>query len=114
MLTDEPQTLNLKVKGVKEVTAENIKTPGQVEIMNPKQHIATLTDKGADLDVEIKVERGLGFISKETLQKDKQLLLLLLRMCRIPDDHIGIRSWKLAAARDVLATLLTSLGVSKP
>ena len=34
--------------------------------------------------------------------------------CRIPDDHISIRSWKLAAARDVLATLLTSLGVSKP
>jgi hypothetical protein len=35
-------------------------------------------------------------------------------ICRIPDDHISIRSWKLAAARDVLATLLTSLGVSKP
>ena len=33
--------------------------------------------------------------------------------CRIPDDHISIRSWKLAAAREVLATLLTSLGVTQ-
>ena len=42
------------------------------------------------------------------------ITLLTLLTCRIPDDHISIRSWKLAAAREVLATLLTSLGVSKP
>lgn len=71
MLTDEPQTLTLKVKGVKDISAGDIKVPGQVEILNPEQHIATITDKGTELSMEITVRRGLGFISKEVLQKDR-------------------------------------------
>lgn len=69
--TDEPQTLTLKVKGEREVTAADITTPGQVEILNPEQHIATLTSKSADLDIEIKAERGLGFVPKEMLDKNR-------------------------------------------
>jgi DNA-directed RNA polymerase subunit alpha len=68
---DEPQTLALKTKGVKEVTAGDIKLPGGVEILNPEMVIATLTDKSASLDMEIVVEKGLGFVSKETLQKNR-------------------------------------------
>ena len=71
MLTDEPQVLTLKVKGLKDVTAGDIKAPGQVEILNPEQQIATITDKGTELSMEITVRRGLGFISKEVLQKDR-------------------------------------------
>lgn len=68
---DEPQTLTLKVKGVKEVTAGDIKLPGGVEILNPEMVIANLTDKSAELNMEIVVEKGLGFVSKETLQKNR-------------------------------------------
>ncbi|MDP2705455.1 MAG: DNA-directed RNA polymerase subunit alpha [Patescibacteria group bacterium] len=71
MLTDEPQTLRFNVKGVKEVTAGDIEKMGQVEILNPELSIANLTSANAVLDVEMTVERGLGFISKETLQKGK-------------------------------------------
>ncbi|HEY4517598.1 MAG TPA: DNA-directed RNA polymerase subunit alpha [Candidatus Paceibacterota bacterium] len=71
MLTDEPQKLSLTIKGVKSVTAADIEAPGQVEILNPTQHIAEVTDKGAKLTVEMTVERGLGFVQKEVLQKDK-------------------------------------------
>lgn len=71
MLTDEPQTLRLKAKGAKEVTAGDIEKTGQVEILNPELVIATLTDGNTSLDVEMTIERGLGFISKETLQKGK-------------------------------------------
>lgn len=71
LLTDEPQTLNLSVKGIKEVTAKDIEASGQVEILNPEQHIASLTDKNASLSMEIKVARGLGYVSKEALKKDK-------------------------------------------
>jgi len=71
LLTDEPQTLTLKVKGIKDVKASDITAPGQVEIMNGDQHIASLTDKSASLDVEIRVEKGLGYVSKEVLQKDR-------------------------------------------
>lgn len=35
LATDEPQTLNLKVKGAQVVTAKDIEVPGQIEILNP-------------------------------------------------------------------------------
>jgi DNA-directed RNA polymerase subunit alpha len=71
MLTDEAQTLELKVKGIKEITADDIKAPGQVEILNPELYIASLSDKGAELNIEIKIEKGLGYVPKEVLQKDR-------------------------------------------
>ncbi|HJZ12403.1 MAG TPA: DNA-directed RNA polymerase subunit alpha, partial [Acidobacteriota bacterium] len=71
MFTDEPQTLTLSAKGAREVTAADIEYPGQVEILNPEQHIATLTEKSAELALSMKVEKGLGYISKEVLQKDR-------------------------------------------
>lgn len=70
MASDEPQVVTLSVKGPKTVTAADIKTSGQVEVLNPEQHIAELTGK-ANLDVEMTVEKGLGFIPKEIYQKDK-------------------------------------------
>lgn len=71
MTTDEPQVLSVKVKGVKDVTAADIKAPGQVEILNPELHIASVTDKNAEFDAEITVARGLGYVSKDVLQKDR-------------------------------------------
>lgn len=71
MVSDEPQTLTLKVKGVKDITAGDIKISGGVEILNPGLIIATGTDKSADLDMEITVEKGLGFVSKEVLEKNR-------------------------------------------
>ncbi|MEI7709309.1 MAG: DNA-directed RNA polymerase subunit alpha [bacterium] len=70
MLSDEPQTVSISVKGPKEVTAADIKTGGQVEILNPELHIAEVTGK-INLNIEMKIEKGLGFISKEVFQKDK-------------------------------------------
>ncbi|PIQ68593.1 MAG: DNA-directed RNA polymerase subunit alpha [Candidatus Taylorbacteria bacterium CG11_big_fil_rev_8_21_14_0_20_46_11] len=69
--TDEPQTISIKIKGAKDVTAESIEHPGQVSILNPEQHIATITDKNTELNIEMQVERGLGYISKEVLQKER-------------------------------------------
>lgn len=71
VVSNEAQTLTLKVKGVKDVTAADIKVSGGVEVLNPEQVIATLTDKNAELDMEITVEKGLGFVSKEVLQKNR-------------------------------------------
>lgn len=71
LITDEPQTLSLKVKGIKDVTAKDIEVPGQVEILNPELHIASLTDKNSNIDIEITVEKGLGYVAKEIIQKDR-------------------------------------------
>jgi DNA-directed RNA polymerase subunit alpha len=69
--TDEPQTLTLKVKGEKIVTAGDLEVPGQVEILNPEQIIATVTDKNTELEMEIKAEKGLGFMPKEVVEKNR-------------------------------------------
>lgn len=71
LLTDEAQTVSLSVKGVKSVAASDIKVSGQVEILNPEAHIAELTDKNAHLNIEITIEKGLGFVSKDVYQKGK-------------------------------------------
>lgn len=71
MSTDEAQTIELKVKGIKEVTAGDIKVPGQVEILNPDLYLASLGSKTAELNIEMKIEKGLGYVSKEILQKDR-------------------------------------------
>jgi len=68
---DEPQKLTLKAKGVKEVKAGDIKLPGGVEILNPELTICTLTDKSAEIEMEITAEKGLGFVQKEVLQKNR-------------------------------------------
>lgn len=70
ILTDEPQTITLHVKGPKEVTAGDLKLPGQVEVLNPENHIAELTGK-ATLEIELRAERGLGYVPKETHQKER-------------------------------------------
>lgn len=70
MLSDEPQTVSLSIKGPKEVLASDIKTGGQVEILNPDLHIAEVTGK-INLNVEMKIEKGLGFVAKEIFQKEK-------------------------------------------
>ena len=69
--TDEPQLLTLKVKGVKDISAKDITVPGQAEVLNPDLHIASLTEKNSEIDMEITVEKGLGYMSKEMIQKDR-------------------------------------------
>lgn len=71
MATSEPQTLSLKKKGPGIITAKDIDVPGQIEIMNPDLVIATLTDKDSEISIEMTVEKGLGFIPKDQISKDK-------------------------------------------
>lgn len=70
ILTDEPQTLRLSVKGPKSATAGDLKLLGQVEILNPESHIADITGK-ATLEIELRAERGLGYVPKEAHQKER-------------------------------------------
>ena len=72
IFSDEPQVLTLKEKGEKEITAWDIKTNPQVEVVNSGLKIATLTDKKAELDMELTVERGLGYLPSES-QKFQRL-----------------------------------------
>ncbi len=61
MHTDSPKTLRIEAKGPKVVTAGDIITDSEVEIVNPEMYIATLNDDG-QLNMEITVERGRGYV----------------------------------------------------
>ena len=69
MTSNEPVVMTLK-NATGTVTAGDIETPGQLEIMNPEMHIATVTGKKG-LTIEMTVEHGLGYVPKEVLQKEK-------------------------------------------
>jgi DNA-directed RNA polymerase subunit alpha len=71
MIGNETQRLTIDVKGEREVTAGDIKTTGQVEILNPEQHIASLTAKNATFSVEITVEKGLGYVPRDMREEGK-------------------------------------------
>jgi DNA-directed RNA polymerase subunit alpha len=71
LTTDEPQVLTLKVKGDKVVTAADLEVSGQVEILTPDQVIATVTGKNTTLEMEIRAEKGLGFMPKEMIDKNR-------------------------------------------
>ena len=57
---DGPVKLQLEVRGEKEVTVKDIDANSDIEFINPDQHIATLTDKKAELVIEFEVEKGIG------------------------------------------------------
>lgn len=70
---EEPVKLTLEVKGEKEVTAADISKNSDVEIMNKDLAIATLTDKKAKFNMELVVERGIGYQTVEQ-RGDKEKL----------------------------------------
>lgn len=68
---DGPFVARIESKGEAELTAHAIKVPSQLEVVNPEQHIATLTDKKSNLAMDLTVEKGIGYQPIEARQKDK-------------------------------------------
>ncbi|MEX2054449.1 MAG: DNA-directed RNA polymerase subunit alpha [Candidatus Colwellbacteria bacterium] len=68
---DGPQELSLKVKGEGTIKAGDISDNVQVKVINTNQHIATLTTKGAELDIILVVEKGLGYVPVEAQKADR-------------------------------------------
>ncbi len=69
--SEEPVKLTLSVKGDKKVTGKDFEKNADVEIVNPSLHIATLTDKAAEFEMEITVAKGRGYVPTEERGKEK-------------------------------------------
>lgn len=65
-----PKTLFIEAEGECEITAGDIKTDSEVNILDPGMHIATL-GKYAKLYMEIVIDRGRGYVSAE---RNKQMM----------------------------------------
>lgn len=72
--SEEVQTIKLSVSEERVVTAADIETNGEVEIVNPDQVIATLS-KGGKLEMEMLVANGRGYVpsneNKKYIENDK-------------------------------------------
>lgn len=58
------KTVYIEATGPCEVTAGDIKSDGEVEVLNPELHLATL-DVGATLSMEITLSHGRGYVSAD-------------------------------------------------
>lgn len=68
---DEPMKVTIKKTGAGMITAGDLVTSSQVEVLNPEQHIAESTSKSTSFEMELLVEKGLGYVPREIHQKDK-------------------------------------------
>lgn len=56
----DPESMTLKLKGPKEVTAKDIDASSDIEILNPDLVLFTL-EKGASIDIDLNVTKGVGY-----------------------------------------------------
>ena len=73
--SDEPVTLRLDARGPGEVTAADIQTTADVEILNPELHLATVNAKGR-LALDLTVEQGRGYLSAERNKRTSTIGLI--------------------------------------
>jgi DNA-directed RNA polymerase subunit alpha len=72
---EEPITLRLDARGPGEVTAGDIQTTADVEILNPELHLATVNAKGR-LALDLTVEQGRGYLSAERNKRTSTIGLI--------------------------------------
>jgi DNA-directed RNA polymerase subunit alpha len=63
---DKSVKLEIDAKGPGEVKAKDIKTPAGVEVSNPDLHVAYLAEAKTKLNIEMTVEKGVGFLPVES------------------------------------------------
>ncbi|MCX6779522.1 MAG: DNA-directed RNA polymerase subunit alpha [Candidatus Magasanikbacteria bacterium] len=92
VFTSEEVKLTLSAKGEGEVTAAQIETTSDVEIVNSDLHLATLTHKNAKLEMEIFVSEGRGYVPVEEKKKTKlELGTIAIDSIFNPVLHMGYK-----------------------
>jgi DNA-directed RNA polymerase subunit alpha len=73
--SEEPVTLRLDARGPGEVTAGDIQTTADVEVLNSELHLATVNAKGR-LAIDLTVEQGRGYLSAERNKRTSTIGLI--------------------------------------
>ena len=69
--SDEPQIVKLSAKGPGEITAKDFEPNSEVEMIDPEYVIATLADSKSKLEMEMTVEKGIGYKPADDLLRKK-------------------------------------------
>lgn len=69
--SSETEIVSLQKKGEGAVTAKDIKTSSDIEILNPDEVITYLDGKNTSISIDIKIEKGVGYLPvKNRLQEE--------------------------------------------
>ena len=71
--SDDPKMVYIEASGEGEVTAGDIKADGEVEILNPELHIATL-GPDASLSMELTLDHGRGYVPADKNKNPQQII----------------------------------------
>ncbi len=86
---DDPVTLRLDVRGPAEVTAGDLQSHAEVEVLNPDLHIASLNAKGR-LAADLTVERGRGYVSADRNNTSETIGVIPLDSIYSPVRRVAI------------------------
>lgn len=87
--TDEKFTCKISVKGKKTITAADIQTTGDLEVVNKDLVLATLTDVSSKLEIEMTVESGIGYRDVKNVDR-KEVGLIPLDCDFTPVEKISL------------------------
>jgi len=69
---DEPIKISLKIKGEKAINAGMFKCPSDIEVVTKDAHIATITSPKGEIDMEVEVGNGLGYVPVEQQERGEK------------------------------------------
>lgn len=69
---DEPVKVTVKKKGEGPVKAGDIKVTSSVEIVDPEQLIATVSDKKTEFEMELEIGKGIGYVPVEAREREER------------------------------------------
>lgn len=61
IFSDEPQTIRLSKKGAGKITAKDISSNADIEVVNPSHHIATIDNASNSINMDVVIEKGRGY-----------------------------------------------------
>ncbi len=68
----DPETVKLSISKEGDVTAKSIECSSDIEILNPDQKITSITKRGTKLNIEMVVEKGVGYVPASLRKKSKK------------------------------------------
>jgi DNA-directed RNA polymerase subunit alpha len=69
---EEPIKVTIKAKGEKEIKAGMIKCSSEVEVVNQDAHIATITSPKGELEIELEIGKGIGYVPVEQQERGEK------------------------------------------
>jgi DNA-directed RNA polymerase subunit alpha len=109
VFSDQPQTLRLSKTGKGVITAKDITTNADVEVVNPTHVIATIDDPKAKVSMDLVIEKGRGYrtIEEGATRKASDMIALDAVFCPVMRVRYKVENTRVGQVTDLDKLLLT-------